>query len=173
EADVEFMPDLTNDLRFRFGDLQVRGRLYRQIYWTEGGRAAGHFADDSIAAVEHRLGKGRTLLVGTFPAAAYFRHPEARSREFFSTLPPWAGRQPNLRCSEPQVIARLHNGAAGTYLWVLNPTRAARAANITLGAAWGPFRRGSLVWGDDAPKVDGRTVEVKIGERNAAVIRLA
>ncbi len=172
EADVEFMPDLANDLRFRLDDRQVRGRLYRQVYRTEGGRAVGYYADNSIAVVEHRLGKGRTLLVGTFPGAAYFRHPDGQSREAFSAIPGWAGRQPNLRCSEPQVIARLHNGNGGTYLWVLNPARSARTARVTLSDAWGPFRRGSMVWGEDAAKVDGRIVEVKVGERNAAVIRL-
>ncbi|MBI3697354.1 MAG: beta-galactosidase trimerization domain-containing protein [Acidobacteria bacterium] len=172
ETDVEFMPDLANDLRFRFGAAQVRGRLYRQSYQTASGTAVGWYGDDSVAAVENRRGKGRTRLVGTFPAAAYFRRPDDATREYFRDMLAWAGGKPHCQCSDRQLIARLHSGDRGTYLWVLNPTRAAISATVSLSDRWGPFQRGSLIWGGQEPQVEARRVAVTVGERDAAVIRL-
>ena len=102
EADVEFMPDLTNQLYFRFGSLRVRGRLHRQVYQAAGGTAAGWYEDGSVAAVEHRFGKGRTRLVGTFPGAAYFRHPEDASREWFRGVARVGGPDPAGAVVQPQ-----------------------------------------------------------------------
>ena len=35
-------------------------------------------------AVENAAGKGRTLLIGSFPAAGYFKRPTAEARTFFA-----------------------------------------------------------------------------------------
>jgi beta-galactosidase len=68
------------------------------------------------------------------------------------------------------VKARLHRGAGGTYLWVVNPTRTARTVKISLAST---FQRAVDLWQESSrPTVSGNTVAVTVEDRNAAVIRL-
>jgi beta-galactosidase len=141
-----------------------------QEYKLAGGRAVGQYANGHIAAVENTTGSGQTLLIGTFPGGAYFRGHAPATREFFAGLLAWAGIRQQVQSSDPEVIARLHRGAGGTYLWVVNPTRTARTVGITLPAA---FQRAVDLWRESShPTAGGNTVNVTVEDRNAAVIRL-
>ena len=172
EADVDFTPDLLEKLSFKWGSHVMRGRLYKQVYTPAKGYNVGAYEGGGVAAVENFFGKGRTLLIGTFPGAAYFRYPDARGRDAFRGFLEWAGRAQQAAVSNPGVIARLHTGSGGTYLWVLNPARGAKDVAVTL--QQGPFRSVRLLWGEEAekPSVDGKTVHVHVGQRDAAVLRL-
>ena len=146
-----------------------------QQYELAGGQKAGQYADGTIASVEHKLGKGRTLLVGSFPGASYFLNHAAPTRAFFQGLLAWAGRKPAMTVSERGVQARLHSGPAGDYLWVVNPGREPRRVSITLdGARIAPVKSGMDVWqsGMPAVKANGLTVDVTVADRNVAVLQL-
>ncbi|HMD69813.1 MAG TPA: hypothetical protein VKF41_00635, partial [Bryobacteraceae bacterium] len=92
------------------------------------------------------------------------------TREFFAGLLEWAGVPQQVKSSDPEVKARLHRGAGGTYLWVVNPTRTARTVKISLPAA---FQRAVELWQESSgAAVSGNTVSVTVEDRNAAVIRL-
>jgi beta-galactosidase len=68
------------------------------------------------------------------------------------------------------VKARLHEGAGGTYLWVVNPTRTALTVKITLPAR---FQQAVELWQESGqPVVSGNTLTTSVEDRNAAVIRL-
>jgi hypothetical protein len=68
------------------------------------------------------------------------------------------------------VKVRLHRGAGGAYLWVVNPTRTARTVKISLPSA---FQRALELWQESShPTVTGNTLTTTVGDRNAAVIRL-
>jgi len=170
EIDVEFTPDLLDNLRFQFGGDSIRGRFFRQAYQPAGGKAAGQYADGSVAVVENKFGKGRTLLMGTFPGAAYFRHQEPAARARFRELLAWARRGQQAAVSEPGIVARLHSGAGGDYLWVMNPGRGPRTVTVTLQK--GPWRSAERMWGEGAVKASGNQVEVALADRDGAVIRL-
>ena len=90
----------------------------------------GQYANGHIAAVEHTFGSGKTLLIGTFPGGSYYRNHAAGTREFFAGLLAWAGVRQQVQSSDPAIKARLHKGAGGTYLWVINPTRTARNVKL-------------------------------------------
>ncbi len=75
-------------------------------------------------------GQGRTLLIGGFPGAGYFKHPTAQAHEFFAGLLDWAGIARTLTVSDPLVKARLHRGASGSILYVVNPTREERPLQL-------------------------------------------
>ena len=116
------------------------------------------------------VGRGRTLLVGTFPGAAYARGHAPEAREFFADLLAWAGLQQKVRSSDPKVKARLHEGAGGTHLWVVNPTRTSRTVKITLPSS---YTQAEELWQESGqPVLAGNLVTATIGERDAAVIRL-
>jgi beta-galactosidase len=170
ETYVQFTPDILDNLSLTVKDKQIGGGYFLQEYKLAGGQAAGQYSNGHIAAVEHTSGSGKTLLIGTFPAGNYFRSHSPATREFFAGLLNWAGVQQQVQSSDPQVKARLHKGAGGTYLWVVNPTRTAKSVKITLPAG---FQKAADVWQEsNHPSISGNTLTTGVEDRNAAVIRL-
>lgn len=165
ESYVEFTPDLLEDLSFTVRGQTVRGRFFLQEYETTTGRPAGLFSNGRTAAVENTFGKGKTLLIGSFPGAGYFRKPFP----FFPDLLHWAGLRPRILVSDPLLKARLHNGPNGHVLYVINPTRDPRTASINLPLTVLSARD---LWQKKPAKADGHRLLVTVEGRNAAVLRL-
>jgi beta-galactosidase len=172
ESYVEFTPDLLDNLTLQIQGKAVAGRFFLQEYEPAGGEIVGRYGNGKPAAVEHRVGDGRALLIGTFPGAGYFLHHGPQTRDFFAGLLDWAGIRPIARVNDNHLVARLHAGAGGDYLWVVNPTRQPRTAAVTLDQRLGPFRGGRDLWQQASPKVEGRRIEVTVEARNVAVLRL-
>jgi beta-galactosidase len=172
ESHVEFIPDISDDLMLEVKGAQIYGRFFSQGYKVQGGEAVGHYADGAVAAVEHKFGQGRTLLIGSFPGAGYYLHHAAATRDLFAGLPAMAGVTPQLKIDDNSVQARLHQGAGGTYLWVTNPTQGSRQVKVTLSASAGNYKSGEDIWGKQSITVDGQQVTVTVGGRDASVIAL-
>ena len=170
ETYVQFTPDLLTKLIATVQERKIGGQYFLQEYQLAGGQAAGQFANGHLAAVEHAFGRGKTLLIGTFPGGSYDRNHAPETREFFAGLLAWAGVKPQLQSNDPEVKARLHRGEGGTYLWVVNPTRTAKTVKISLPAT---FQSATDLWqGSSHPTLAGDTLTATIEDRNAAVIRL-
>ena len=161
ETYVQFTPDLLGKLTLTVRDKQIGGQYFLQEYKLAGGQAAGQYANGHIAAVEHTFGSGKTLLIGTFPGGSYYRNHAAGTREFFAGLLAWAGIRQQVQSSDAAVKARLHKGAGGTYVWVVNPTRTARNVKISLPS---PFQRAVELWQESSrPAISGNTLAVSRG----------
>jgi beta-galactosidase len=169
ESYVEFTPDILDNLTMKVRGAQIYGRYFLQAYSAVGGTVAGNYDDGRVAAVEHEFGKGRALLIGSFPGGGYYLHHSTSEKAFFAGLLGWAKMEPRLRMDAPGTQTRLHTGSGGSYLYVVNPDRAARKVAVTLGSA---FEAGEDVWGGRKVTVKGRSVEVEVGDRDVAVIRL-
>jgi beta-galactosidase len=167
ESDIDFTPDLLENLTFRLRGHSLGGRYFKQMYRPTTGQAIGQYADGSVAAVENHFGKGRTILIGTFPGAAYFKKPNSEARAVFASLLPAKQR---VVVSDPSITARLHEGPAGTILWVVNPTREAKSISISL--AGGAWRSAKDLWAGLDAQVEGENVGLTIPDRDAAVLRL-
>jgi beta-galactosidase len=170
ERYVEFTPDLLDNLTFDVQGRTVYGRYFLQEYEPAGGQAAGHYPNGHVAAIENRFGKGRTLLIGSFPGAGYYRHHSPDAKAFFANLLKLANVEPLLRTDNTAVQARLHDGRGGPYLWVVNPSR--RAAKVSVAIAGRKFQAGKDVWAETPVSVDGQSVSINVGPRDAAVIAL-
>ena len=170
ESYVQFTPDILDKLSLDAMGKRIGGGYFLQEYRLAGGQSAGQYANGHIAAVEHTLGTGKTVLIGTFPGGSYFRNHSPGTRAFFAGLLPWAGVRPRVESSDPQVKARLHEGAGGTYLWVINPTRSPRTVTITLPAN---FAHATELWQESSHvTVAEKALTVTVEDRNAAVVRL-
>ncbi len=169
ETYVQFTPDILGQLTLTVRDKQIGGQYFLQEYQPAGGQPAGAYANGHTAAIEHTFGSGKALLIGTFPGGAYYRSHAAGTREFFSGLLAWAGIHQQVQTTDPAIKARLHKGAGGTYLWVVNPARTAKNVTLTLAA---PYQRATDLWQKTSPSVKGNTLTVAVEDRNAAVIRL-
>jgi beta-galactosidase len=172
EEYVEFTPDLLDDLTLTVGGRFVRGGVFLQAFAPTTGAPVGAYADGRIAAVEHRFGQGRTLLVGTFPGYGHGRHPAHGCREFFAWLLDWAGATPHLRTTEPRVTARLHAGDGDLFLWATNPTGAALPARLHLAPAWGRLARAETLWGEATTSIEGNVIGLTVPARDAVVLHL-
>ncbi len=167
ESYVEFTPDLLEDLTLEVNGQKINGRYFIQEYEAKGGEAAGHYANGHIAAIAHRFGKGRTLLIGTFPGAGYSRHHSGK--QFFANLLAMAKVEPQLKTDNAPVQARLHTGAGGVYLWVLNPAREKKTVTVRLDS---DFHSADDVWAGQSVTVGNRQVTVTIPPRDGAVVAL-
>lgn len=175
EKYVEFTPDLLDHLKFRVLGQETGGRFFMQQYELAGGQKAGEYSDGAIAAVERRAGKGRALLIGSFPGGSYFLNHSPSTKAFFAALLPWAGRKPLMTVNERGVQARLHSGAGGDSLWVVNPGREARTVSITLDPARVAAVKSAVdLWQKGMPpvKINGSTIDVAVSDRNVAVVKL-
>ena len=170
ERYVEFTPDLLENLSLEVNGQKVGGRYFLQEYDLSGGTAAGHYANGHVAAVEQQTGKGRTLLIGTYPGGGYYLHPTEDARAFFAGLLAKAGVNPQVRTDNPKIQARLHSGEGGNYLWVTNPTRS--AANTTVTVDGLTFQKAQDVWGGREIAVQARKLTVTLPARDGAVIAL-
>jgi beta-galactosidase len=170
ESYVQFTPDILDKLTLTVRDKQIGGGYFLQEYKLAGGQSVGQYTNGQIAAVEHAAGNGKTLLIGTFPGGSYFRNHSSATRDFFSGLLTWAGVKQQVQSSDPAVKARLHQGAGGTYVWVVNPTRTARTVKVSLPTA---FKGAADVWQEsNHPAISGNTLTTTVEDRNVAVIRL-
>jgi len=149
EVDVEFMPDIADRIRFSFdGGDGITGGGFLQAYEPTTGRLLGSFADGRKAVVENSFGKGRTLLVGTHPGAAYFKSGTPENLNYFRSVFSWTGKHRHVDTGNPQVHARLHLGPDGGALWLLNQTRSPQPVTLTLGAAHADLKPVGSYWGD-------------------------
>jgi beta-galactosidase len=171
ESYVEFTPDLLGDLRLTVDGNQVWGGIFMQAYEPTTGIASGWYEDGQVAAVDHSFGKGKTRLIGSMVGAGHGAHADNAYAPFFLSLLAIAGKEQHVRVSDPRIKARLHQGSAGTYLWVANPTRKPLPATLQLAEAFGPFSSSEPLWGAET-KVEGRTVRLTAEARDVVVVRL-
>jgi beta-galactosidase len=170
ESYVEFTPDLLDNLTLQVQGKSLFGRYFLQEYATAGGQAAGHYQNGHIAAVENSFGKGRTLLIGTFPGAGYYRHHSAEAKAFFAGLLKLANVEPRLHNINAVTQARLHTGAGGSYLWIVNPTR--QPAKTTVSITGVSYQSAEDVWAALPIEISGSSVSLSVPPRDAAVIAL-
>jgi len=169
---VEFTPDLLENLTLEVKGHKLYGRYFLQEYAPQGGQAVGHYSNTHVAAVEHRFGKGKTLLIGTFPGAGYYLHHSPEAKAFFAELLGWAGIEPRVRTNNSSVQARLHSGAGGNYLWVVNPSLTGASVTVSLGGSAAQFNKAEDVWGGARVTIKGREVSLTVPPRDAAVVAL-
>ena len=169
---VEFTPDISDGLTLEIKGSQIAGRYIRQDYELRGGEAVGHYSNGHVAAVEHRFGQGRTLLMGSFPGAGYYRRPSPVAREFFAGLLTMAGVTPRLKVNDHSVQARLHYGLGGGYLWITNPTRSGRTVNVSFAPGVVPFTSAEDLWGQQSVVLSRDQINVGVPARDAVVVAL-
>jgi beta-galactosidase len=169
QTEVEFNPDLLESMELEVHGHKIHGRYFRQDYTPTTGKAVGHYPDGGIAAVENRVGRGRTLLIGTFPGAGYYKHHAPGAKELFAGYLDFGGVKQRVKVSNPLVQARLHEGGSA-YLWATNATTLPQTVNVTLDRRIGSARD---VWAGVTIQVDGNSLTLTLPPKDAAVIALS
>ncbi|MGC9348279.1 MAG: beta-galactosidase [Anaerolineae bacterium] len=189
EAYVEFTPDILDDLRVNVSGTSMWGGLFLQAYEPTTGTPVGWYegvagrANGQVAAVDNAVGSGGTRLIGTMAGYGHATHAErlpgpgavpcepGGNVALYRNLVGWAGLKPHVETSDPLIIARLHAGNGGTYLWVANPTRRDRPVRLALSDEWGPFDEAVPLWGAEAA-IAGQKVVLTAPARDVTVLAL-
>ncbi|MEO5997853.1 MAG: beta-galactosidase [Chitinophagaceae bacterium] len=169
---VEFTPDLLDTLKLQVRGSKIDGRYFLQQYSAEGGNIVGTFSNGSPAAVENKFGRGKTLLIGSFPGGGYARHHSAETRKFFAGLLEWGNVSQRVISSDPEVKVRLHEGVGGKYLWVVNATRTSREVTIRLSDKVKVSQAGKDLWSGKSASLNNNEIKITVDDRDAAVIPL-
>jgi beta-galactosidase len=168
QANVEFDPDISDDLQLEVSGKRIYGRYFRQDYLAQGGSAVGKFDGGAIAAVENRAGSGKTFLIGSFPGAGYYKHHGAATKELFAGFLGWAGLRQRVTVDNHAVQARLHEGGRA-FLWATNATSQPQTLTVTVETV---FSRAKDWWADRPIAVKGRSLSFTLPAKDAAVIEL-
>ncbi len=117
-----------------------------------GSTILARFADGTPAVVKNSEGKGNAVLIGSFPALAYYREHDANVRRFFLSLARAAGISPEVEVSGTDIsgleVRRLV-GADQQVILVFN--HANLSADLTLGIRLQWTLREARAWeGDQA-----------------------
>nr|WP_274653349.1 beta-galactosidase trimerization domain-containing protein [Paenibacillus humicola] len=172
QHEAEFMPDL-DDIRFHYAGKEVRGGLFMQSYISEGAEVKGTYPDGTAAVAEYAYGKGKTLLIGTFPSAGYYHHADENSRSFFAGVLAWGGKKPEVAITGDGVYTRLfEKPGGGIFLWILNPGKAAIDANLSLSEELGSFRLGRVLWGQCRNNMNRNCIRVKVPPKDGILLEL-
>ena len=174
QQDIQFTPDLLNELKVTMDDGHVvGGGIYLQSYTVTTGTPVGQFEDGRVAVVDNAFGKGRTRLIGTFPGYGYALRQDDGTKRFFSQLPPWAGVRQIVTSSDSRVIARLHVGLGEAFLWIVNSTREEVSATLTIAEPWRSPQGATPVRGTEAIVLDNGSISVTVPPRDVLIAKLA
>ena len=175
QESAEFAPDLVahENSTFRVDGLDgIANGGFGQTFHLDGGTATGWFADGRIAVVDNNYGKGRTRLLGTSPGLGFSHGKSDATRAFFADLLEWAGTTQHVVSPDALLGARLHAGAGGTYLWLVNGAKREISGLVELSSQWGPFSATQMLWGAGNAEVEGHALQVRVPALDALVLKL-
>ena len=94
--------------------------LHQEKFTVKSGEACGFYPDGSVGIVENRFGKGRTLIIGTYPGLTYYTNRSAETAFFIRSVLDFAGMSQHIKVSDSGVKARFLNNGGQNYVYVLN-----------------------------------------------------
>lgn len=132
--------------------------------------------DGEPAVVAAQYGKGETLFIGSYIGWGNQPEQQRDNTEFIRRLAEWAGVTKPVSTSQdgttPPVVARLHRGAQGYLLFLINHDSASKDAAVTARLPSGTYAMNELVSGAARTVTAGDGVlrlDAHVGGRDAQV----
>jgi len=176
EEEVEYVPNQRPDsakttvISHRAGT--VACALYQEKLRPTTGREVGWFADGAVGIVESDFGRGRARLIGTFPGLSYLRGGDPSAADLIRDALSYAGVRPAVAVSEPEVMARLHSGPTGTFLWIVNTQWAEKDVEVRLDESVGALSGTEELTEGWLLRRAGNSLILSLPPRDGAIIRL-
>jgi len=170
EKNVEFLPDVDTPFSFEGSESEFVGGGYKQEYNLEKGKAEAWYEDRTVAAVSHRFGKGRTLLVGTHPSIHCHKVKGGINTAYFMEAFKFAQREQLVSSSNHLVQARLHKNDSRHYLWIVNPGRESQETSIKLSGELGMLQFLASHWNDYHIEVSDNQFTVQVPARDVLIL---
>lgn len=175
EENVEFMPDFyQNNIKFEFVDNIITGSGYLQTYELTTAKDCGRLSDGKIIAAQNYYGKGKTLIIGTYPSASYFDTSDKNNKKFFSDILRFAGVTQKIKTDNAQIIIRMQKSESSTYIWALNTSSSEQQATITISDEK-PYSNVSKIYWGNSPieNEDTNVFKLNIPAKDAAVFEIS
>jgi beta-galactosidase len=153
------------------------GRWYEETLepTAPGARVVARFAGGGAAAVTSTFGRGRTLMLGSYVAAAHVSRPDEAGRRFFAGLLDWAGVERVVAVSGDPVEVRLLESGREHLAFVFNHAMTPATTTVTLRLPLAGRRVEDLATGarvDVAPSAGGFAWRGTIAPRDVRVLRV-
>ena len=170
QTNVEFLPDFDAPFRLEGIESAYVGGGYKQEYRLEKGTAMAWYEDGAIAAVSHRFGKGRTLLVGTHPSIHCHKVKGGINTEYFREIFRFTKREQWVAASNPAIQARFHQKDKNYSLWIVNPTREAQETGIKISDALGKMTFTASHWNEYRLDMAGNRFTAQVPARDVLIL---
>jgi beta-galactosidase len=108
-------------------------------------KVVAEFAGGRAAAVESRLGKGKTLTLGSYVSAAYFTAPSDAAARFFGGLLEWAGVALQVETSAKDLEVRYLESGNDRLVFVFNHSKQAVETQVSIRLGAGTWSAVDLV----------------------------
>ena len=145
------------------GDSIAAAAFAEDLLPLAGGKVLARFAEGKPAMVENAYGKGKSILIGSFPGLAYQRSHDPATRELLLSLAEAAGVTPEVAVTgegTSELEVRRLVSANQQFVFVFNHASAAANARIALRLPWQVKEARDLVAGQAVPMQvnDGESV---------------
>jgi hypothetical protein len=155
----------------------LAGRWYEETLepTAPAARVVARFASGGPAAVVSAFGRGRTLALGSYVAAAYVTHPDETGRRFFAGLLDWAGVERPVAVSGDPLEVRLLQSGPEHLAFVFNHSSTPVASTVSLRLPLAGRVTEDLVTGQPvavSATADGFEWKGTLGPKSVRVIRV-
>ncbi len=174
ETYVEFGENIHPNWTITYQGSEIPVGLNHQEYRVTTAKAVGQYQNGALAMAENRYGKGKTLLVGSFPGYRYYKKKSQAAKDFYKGLLTWGGAYQLLDQNVPDVLARLHENDKGEkFIWIVNHNKEDKEVAISWHPSLGGLAIEKVFWGiDESPVINGNTLTVNVQQHDAAVVKL-
>lgn len=185
EAAIETAPKGRTTIRWTSDELpglangaRLPGRWYKETLepLSPGARVVAEFEDGTPAAVMSTYGKGRTLMLGSYLAAAYQSTPTPEAGRFFGALLDWAGVTPPIEVSGSAIEARHLESGSSALLYLFNHGAAPARSEVRLRRPAGEYTATDVIEGQPVALTrtpDGVSIGVALDPSGVQVLRIA
>lgn len=172
QDEVEFMPDISDNIIFELDGKEAKGGLFLQSYIPTTGKIRGKYTDGRTAVVEHTFGKGKAILVGTFPSEGYNRSKDKNTKDFFRDIFAWSGSDQLCLVNGLHIRVRLQDGENGKFIWILNPHHEAAMAEINVSQQFGNIAVDKVLWGNFNNPINNNKFSIEVPAKDVVVLQL-
>lgn len=172
QVNVEFMPDISDNLTFEYQGAERKGALYQQTFQTTTASVTGTYKDGSAAIVENQYGAGKIMLIGTFPSAAYYRTSDASNKQLFKDIFAWTGKEQMVRADNELIQVRLHDGDGGKFVWIINSSNVEIHTKVHISDHFSSVSETKKLWGQYAPSMNGNWIYAQLPAKDALILQL-
>ena len=170
QTNVEFLPDFDAPFTMEGIESTYVGGGYKQEFQPKKGRAMAWYEDGAVAAVSHRFGKGRTLLVGTHPSIHCHREKGGINTEYFREIFKFTQREQWVSASNAAIQARLHRKDNIYFLWIVNPTREAQETGIKVSDTLGKMKFVASRWNEYKLEIAENRFTAQVPARDVLIL---
>lgn len=172
QVNVEFMPDISDNIVFVYNGEERKGGLYQQSYQATTASVVGVYSDGSTAIVENQYGDGKVMLIGTNPSEAYFRSSDPANKKLFHEIFRWSGKKQMAIADNDKIQVRFHDGAGGKYVWMINSSDTDINTRVHVSESFAKVSNVKKMWGKFDPKVEGNYIFADLPAKDALILQL-